>query len=92
MQVRTPREFVRRQCPASRSVGDGVFLDIRSPYACSHDHAISFSEINSCQLPRCLAVGSKATATRLYIIAQGWPTAGRPTLGITHRVTSGRAQ
>ena len=29
-----------------------------------------------CQWPRCLAAGGKATATRLYIIAQGWPTAG----------------
>ncbi len=33
---------------------------------------------------RCRAATSDTTATRLLIVAQGWPTAGRPTLGYTH--------
>ena len=37
-----------------------------------------------CPLPLCIAARGKATAMRLFIVAQGWPTAGRPTLGTTH--------
>jgi hypothetical protein len=39
---------------------------------------------------RCTAARGETTATRLHIIAQGWPTAGRPTLGIGRRISGGR--
>ena len=42
-------------------------------------------------LMRCGSSIRRDAATRLYIIAQGWPTAGRPTLGIEQRISGGRA-